>query len=76
MNVIVSNQYLTDRVQTYHTGVCVTVRHMQGKRKIDKSEAEAEGLRECSHCSGEHPNNDTCDKSIYMAAKRMGEAND
>jgi hypothetical protein len=75
-NVIVSNQYLTDRIETYHTEACVTVRNMQGKREIEKSEAKAAGLRECSHCTGEHPANDRCDKSIYMAAKRIGEAND
>lgn len=74
-NVIVSNQYLTDRIETYHTQECVTVRHMQGSREIEKSEAEAAGLRECSHCTGEHPANDKCDKSIYMAAKRVGERN-
>jgi len=76
MKVTVSNQYLTERIETYHTQNCVTVRHMQGSREIAKSEAEAIGLRECSHCTGVHPNNDSCDKSIYMAAKRIGEAND
>jgi len=76
MKVTVSNQYLTDRIETYHTKACVTVRNMQGTREIEKSEAEDIGLRECSHCTGEHPANHKCDKSIYMAAKRAGEAND
>lgn len=76
MKVTVSNQYLTNRIETYHTQECVTVRHMQGSREIDKSEAEAVGLRQCSHCTGEHPDNNRADKSIYMAAKRIGEANE
>ena len=75
MKVTVSNQYRTERIETYHTEACVTVRHMQGTREIEKSEAEDIGLRECSHCTGEHPANDKCDKSIYMAAKRVGERN-
>lgn len=65
-------------VSVYHTTHCKNVDKMNTVLETTKQEAQKRDLTLCEHCDPDANPNEGVEKdfSIYLAAKKVGEAND